>query len=92
MLDDEPTPVRARATRTDPLDGVSVAEYNRVMRLLQNRDFPMPRAAFVDLATSAYELDDGTVEQVLDAVIDQGALADRDGDLVRPGEGGGTAP
>lgn len=87
--DDEPT-VRARASSTpaDPLDGVSVAEYNRVMRLLQNREFPMAREAFVDLASSAYDLETGAVQQVLDAVVDKGALAERDGDLVRPGGAG----
>lgn len=89
LLEDEEPTVRARATAGDPLDGVSVAEYNRVMRLLQNREFPMARAAFVDLASSAYDLGEDAVEQVLETVIDQGALEDRDGDLVRPGERGG---
>ncbi len=91
--EDGPT-VRARATASagDPLDGVSVAEYNRVLRLLQNREFPMAREAFVDLASSAYDLEAGTVEQVLDAVVEKGALAERDGDLVRPGGTGGEAP
>ncbi len=85
----EETTVTARATvnSKEALDGVSVAEYNRVMRLLQNREFPMARGAFVDLAANAYDLAEETVETVLDAVIEQGALADRDGELVKPGEG-----
>lgn len=82
---DEGPRVRARsaAITQESLDGVSVAEYNRVMRLLQNRSFPMPRAAFVDLAASAYDLGEETVEAVLDTVIDQGSLAEREGQLVR---------
>lgn len=87
ILDEEPR-VRARATSgpEESLDGVSVAEYNRVMRLLQNREFPMPRSAFVDLAGSAYDLGEEAVQSVLDAVIDKGALAEREGQLVRPDE------
>ena len=89
IIEEEPA-VTARATvnSKEALDGVSVAEYNRVMRLLQNREFPMARGAFVDLAASAYDLPEETVETVLDAVIEQGALADRDGELAKPGEGG----
>ena len=89
--EDEGPKVTARATAGSKpdLDGVSVAEYNRVMRLLQNREFPMERGAFVDLAASAYDLAEDTVDTVLDAVIDQGALDERDGELVRPGGGGG---
>lgn len=77
--------VRARsaAITKESLEGVSVAEYNRVMRLLQNRAFPMARTAFVDLAASAYDLSEETVEAVLDTVIDQGALGEREGQLVR---------
>lgn len=89
ILDDEEPRVRARATSNpeEALDGVSVAEYNRVMRLLQNREFPMARAAFVDLADSAYDLGEETVQTVLDAVIDKGGLDESEGQLVRPDEG-----
>lgn len=89
VLDDEPR-ARARATTApeDGLDDVSVAEYNRVMRLLQNRAFPIGRAAFVDLAASAYDLGEDTVEAVLETLIDQGSLVEREGELDRPSEGG----
>ncbi|MFB6353793.1 MAG: hypothetical protein ABEJ92_06875 [Halobacteriales archaeon] len=84
----------ARATAGGPagLDGVSVDEYNRVMRLLKNREFPMPRSTFVDLATSAYDLGEATVEQVLDAVIDRGGLVERGDELARPEAGGDGSP
>jgi hypothetical protein len=87
ILDDEPrVTARATANSREAMDGVSVEDYNSLMRLLQNREFPMPRDAFVDLAANAYDLGEETVETVLDAVIDQGTLAVREGDLVRPGD------
>ena len=58
------------------------------MRLLQNRSFPIDRVAFVDLAASAYDLGEDTVESVLDAVIEQGALTEAEGELDRPGGDG----
>jgi len=88
VIDDEEPRARVRATSGGPpgLDDVSVGEYNRVLRLLQNRRFPIARQAFVDLAASAYDLGEESVQAVLDAVIDRGALAERDGQLVRPGD------
>ncbi|MDZ7701245.1 MAG: hypothetical protein U5J98_03810 [Halobacteriales archaeon] len=88
IVEEEPVTARATMNSSTSLEGVSVSEYNKVMRLLQNREFPMARDAFVDLGASAYDLGEGTVEAVLDAVIGQGALAERDGELVRPGEEG----
>jgi hypothetical protein len=78
--------VTARATMnpTDGLDEISVDEYNRVIRLLQNRELPIDRDAFVQLATNAYEMREGTVEALLDQVIEKGSLAVSDGELVRP--------
>lgn len=90
VVEEEPVTATATMNASAGLDGVSVSEYNKVMRLLQNREFPMARDAFVDLAANAYDLAEGTVDGVLDAVIDQGALADRDGELVRPGEEGSS--
>lgn len=87
--DDEPR-VTARATmnRADSLEGLSVEEYNRVMRLLQNRELPMEREAFVTLATNAYELHEDEVQALLDEVIENGKLAVRDDRLVRPDDEG----
>ncbi|MFB6361849.1 MAG: hypothetical protein ABEH59_11080 [Halobacteriales archaeon] len=83
--EDEPR-VTARATMNpaDSLEGLSVEEYNRVMRLLQNREFPMEREAFVTLATNAYELHADEVQALLEEVIENGKLAVRDDQLVRP--------
>lgn len=85
--DDDPR-VTARATMTqaEGLDGISVEDYNRVMRLLQNRELPMERDAFVALATNAYEMRADEVDALLDEVIENGRLVVRDDQLVRPND------
>jgi len=67
-----------------PLADVSARTYNRVVRLLQNREFPVDRADFEALATSAYELDHGECSAALDGAIEKGLLEERDGELHRP--------
>jgi hypothetical protein len=63
---------------------VSALEYNKVMRLLQNREFPVDRQEIIVVATSAYGLADAECNQVIDLAIDRG-LIDEDGDqLLRP--------
>ena len=61
-------------------------EYNRVMRLLQNREFPVGRAGFVNVAANAYEITPGECDKILDVAIDHGLIEERDGELVKPGE------
>lgn len=65
-------------------DGPSLTrlEYNKVMRLLKNREFPVDRAEFVTVASNAYQFSESEVDQVLDAAIDHGLLDERDGQLV----------
>lgn len=63
---------------------VSALEYNKVMRLLQNRDFPVDRREFVTVAASAYGLAEQECAEVIDLAIDRGLVAERDGQLVRP--------
>lgn len=55
--------------------------YRSVLRLLRNRDEPIDREAAVSLATNAYELEPGTVRQILDVAIERGALVEREGRL-----------
>ncbi len=63
---------------------VSALEYNKVMRLLQNRDFPVDRREFVAVAASAYGLAEQECAEVIDLAVDRGLVAERDGQLVRP--------
>jgi ribosome-binding protein aMBF1 (putative translation factor) len=63
---------------------VSALEYNKVMRMLKNRDFPVDRDEFVAVAANAYQVSYTDCDRVIDAAIDQGLLEEADGRLVRP--------
>lgn len=63
---------------------VSALEYNKVMRMLKNRDFPVDRDEFVAVAANAYQVSYTDCDRVIDAAIDQGLLDEEDGRLVRP--------
>ncbi|WP_248518043.1 hypothetical protein [Salinarchaeum laminariae] len=78
------TPTSPTTDAENPLSDVSPRTYNRVVRLLQNREFPVDRADFEALATSAYELDHGECASALDGAIEKGLLEERGGMLHRP--------
>ena len=64
---------------------ISALEYNKVMRLLQNREFPVDREEIVAVAANAYEVSRRDCARVIDVAIDRGLLAEDDrGRLVRP--------
>jgi hypothetical protein len=63
---------------------ISALEYNKVMRLLQNREFPVERAELETVATSAYDLARPEVAEVIDLAIDRDLLVEADGELSRP--------
>jgi len=58
-------------------------EFRTVMRLLGNREFPVERGAIVELAASAYELDEGHVDRIIDHAVDRGVIDDDGGTLRR---------
>jgi len=53
--------------------------YNRVVRLLQNREFPVPRAEIEEVALNAYDIAPEDFRAVIDTAVDRGVLAE-DGD------------
>ena len=63
--------------------GDEPAEFRTVMRLLGNREFPVERDSVVELAASAYDLDEGHVHRILDHAVDRGVIADDGGTLRR---------
>ena len=65
---------------------ISALEYNRVMRMLQNREFPVDRAEIEFVAANAYDLAESECAQVIDVAVDRGLLIERDGQLYRPGD------
>lgn len=48
--------------------------YRKVLRLLQNREFPMARADVETLAAGAYDLEDHEAEAIIDHAVEQGDL------------------
>lgn len=74
----EPAADRSDGTTADELRiDVDRETVRRVVRLLQNRAFPVERSSFVSIATSAYELDGIEVDAVLDLAIDRGMIEQR---------------
>ena len=70
--DDEPAPSE---TPTEP------DQFRKVMRLLNNRQFPVDRAEFAELAAGAYELDDDHVAEIIDYADERGVVVDDAGTL-----------
>ncbi|SDL89510.1 hypothetical protein SAMN04487949_0093 [Halogranum gelatinilyticum] len=71
--DDEPA---ASETPTEP------KQFRKVMRLLNNRQFPVDRAEFAELAAGAYELDDDHVAEIIDYADERGVIV-VDGGVLR---------
>jgi len=65
---------------------ISKREFNKVMRLLQNREFPVDRMEILTVATGAYDLRQPEVAQAIDLAIDRGVIDEdeEEGQLVRP--------
>jgi hypothetical protein len=57
-----------------------------VIRLLQNREFPVEREEFQLVASNAYDIPHRECIDVVDALIDQDFLDERNGQLHRPEE------
>ena len=75
----------AESTQTDG-DGPTLTklEYNKVMRLLKNREFPVDRSEIREVATSAYQIDPAEFDAVIDAAIERDLLAVENGQFVDP--------
>lgn len=58
--------------------------YNKVVRLLQNRDFPIERGEIEDVAVGAYDVDVEECRSVIDAAIEKGLVAQEGSKLVDP--------
>ena len=63
---------------------ISALEYNKVMRLLQNREFPVERREIETIAANAYDLAERDCARVIDLAVDRGLLREEDGQLHRP--------
>lgn len=56
--------------------------YGKVLRLLQNREFPMARSDVEGLAAGAYDLEDDEVDAIIEHAVEQGDL-ELDGRQIR---------
>jgi len=63
---------------------ISALEYNKVMRLLQNREFPVEREEIEIIASNAYDLSRSDCTKVIDLAIDRGLIDEDGGQLERP--------
>ena len=64
-------------------DGISALEYNKVVRLLRNREAPVERTEIEAIATSAYGVSPEAFDTIVDAAIGRGIVAeDEEGRLV----------
>jgi len=90
-LPDDPTPEPDAETPAEADDGsdgstaettVSALEYNKVMRLVQNREFPVDRAEIEEVAASAYQISPEACRRVIDEAIERDLLSERDGEIV----------
>jgi len=85
--DDEDAADTGDATEETPEQDFDRSSYNRVVRLLQNRDFPLEIEEITTIAGSAYEIERRETEAIIDALVDRGVI-DRDGSqLFRPDGG-----
>jgi hypothetical protein len=60
------------------------ATYNRVVRLLQNREFPVQTAEIEEVAVNAYDIDPRDFRAVIDAAVERGVLAEEGDQLTVP--------
>jgi hypothetical protein len=59
-------------------------ESRRILRLLDNREFPVDRDDIVTVATNAYDVTREEAESVIDLLIERDELTEEDGTLHRP--------
>ena len=65
-------------------DGPSLTklEYNKVMRLLKNREMPVDRAEIREVAINAYDLEGEQFDAIIDAAVDRDLIGQTNGQLV----------
>lgn len=78
----EPTGASDDEMTDDAEPKLTKLEYNKVMRLLQNRSFPVDRGEIREIATSAYEIDSQEFDAVIDAAVERDLIAVENGQFV----------
>jgi hypothetical protein len=70
-------------TATDDTKSYSKAEHNKVVKLLQNRDFPVEIEEITVVSRSAYGIDRDTTHAIIESLIERGVVEDQGDRLVR---------
>ena len=75
---------RGDADSSESADSPSLTklEYNKVMRLLQNREMPVDRAEIREVAVNAYDIDGEQFDAIIDAAVDRDLIGQANGQLV----------
>ncbi|APX97794.1 hypothetical protein [Natronorubrum daqingense] len=77
------TPVDSQPSQQSKSARKPPASYGKVIRLLQNREFPMNRTTVENLAAGAYDLESYEVEAIVDHALETGEFVESDGTLQR---------
>jgi hypothetical protein len=65
---------------------LSTPAAQKIIKLLQNRDFPVERGEIEVVASNAYEIPQQDCDDVIEALVSEGYVGERKGELVRPEE------
>jgi hypothetical protein len=85
--DEEATDGTTEASGEDDAPEIlSSGPAKKVIRLLQNREFPVERGEFEVVASNAYDIQMTDCKETIDALVEEGYVDERDGDLHRPDE------
>ncbi|MFB6224556.1 MAG: hypothetical protein ABEH86_12910 [Haloarcula sp.] len=85
--DSSPQPDATETTDVDTSDDTSDdpsltrLEYNKVMRLLQNRELPVDRGAIREVAVNAYDIESEQFDTIIDAAIERDLIGQESGQL-----------
>ncbi|RLM47501.1 MULTISPECIES: hypothetical protein [unclassified Haloarcula] len=84
--DDAPATTETRDTDrdadSDDSPSLTKLEYNKVMRLLQNREMPVDRGEIREVAVNAYDIDGEQFDAIIDAAVDRDLIGQDKGRLV----------
>ncbi len=73
-------------TTTDGPDdagpSLTALEYNKVMRLLQNREFPVDQAEIKEVAVNAYDISESEFDAIIGAAVDKDLIGEENGKFV----------
>jgi len=69
-------------SETEDGPSLTALEYNKVMRLLQNREFPVEKSEIKAVAINAYEVSEAEFDAIIEAAIDRGLIDEENGQFV----------